>query len=281
MYLVIILILYVLIFFFYFVFCYYFFFLFFFSSRRRHTRFLRDWSSDVCSSDLVALHHREGARAHGLLARPVEAEEQRALVEDRRVRRVEVLRLLVAEGARAEADDAPALVGDGEHHAVAEAVVVAVPLLAREDEARRLEGRRRDARAAGRDEEPVPARGREAEAPLLRRRAREPAPLEVRRARGALEVPLEPPARPVARGQRGVLGAGEVRGRRVGPVDLDARVLREHAQRLGELDRLLLHHEGEAVPAAAAGEALPALGLGPDVEGRRALLVERAARGEG
>src|SRR5438270_11932971 len=28
---------------------------FFFSSRRRHTRFDCDWSSDVCSSDLVAL----------------------------------------------------------------------------------------------------------------------------------------------------------------------------------------------------------------------------------
>src|SRR3989454_6527431 len=29
--------------------------LFFFSSRRRHTRLQGDWSSDVCSSDLVAL----------------------------------------------------------------------------------------------------------------------------------------------------------------------------------------------------------------------------------
>src|SRR5256884_3687298 len=28
--------------------------LFFFSSRRRHTRCSRDWSSDVCSSDLIA-----------------------------------------------------------------------------------------------------------------------------------------------------------------------------------------------------------------------------------
>src|SRR5690606_41133216 len=28
---------------------------FFFSSRRRHTRFSRDWSSDVCSSDLGLL----------------------------------------------------------------------------------------------------------------------------------------------------------------------------------------------------------------------------------
>src|SRR2546429_1887530 len=30
-------------------------FFFFFSSRRRHTRCSRDWSSDVCSSDLLAL----------------------------------------------------------------------------------------------------------------------------------------------------------------------------------------------------------------------------------
>src|SRR3712207_9144927 len=30
-------------------------FFFFFSSRRRHTRYWRDWSSDVCSSDLAAI----------------------------------------------------------------------------------------------------------------------------------------------------------------------------------------------------------------------------------
>src|SRR5581483_8454821 len=30
-------------------------FFFFFSSRRRHTRYWRDWSSDVCSSDLDVL----------------------------------------------------------------------------------------------------------------------------------------------------------------------------------------------------------------------------------
>src|SRR5436853_1686540 len=30
------------------------FFFFFFSSRRRHTRCLSDWSSDVCSSDLLS-----------------------------------------------------------------------------------------------------------------------------------------------------------------------------------------------------------------------------------
>src|SRR6266446_9442468 len=32
------------------------FFFFFFSSRRRHTRLQGDWSSDVCSSDLVGGH---------------------------------------------------------------------------------------------------------------------------------------------------------------------------------------------------------------------------------
>src|SRR5690606_39976395 len=39
---------------------------FFFSSRRRHTRFSRDWSSDVCSSDLLS----EGAQIMGA---PVQA----------------------------------------------------------------------------------------------------------------------------------------------------------------------------------------------------------------
>src|SRR5438045_956739 len=41
------------------------FFFFFFSSRRRHTRCLSDWSSDVCSSDLVEnveRHLREGLK---------------------------------------------------------------------------------------------------------------------------------------------------------------------------------------------------------------------------
>src|SRR3712207_6066130 len=43
---------------------------FFFSSRRRHTRYWRDWSSDVCSSDLsLAGRLRDGLRG---LVRPLE-----------------------------------------------------------------------------------------------------------------------------------------------------------------------------------------------------------------
>src|SRR5439155_18822959 len=47
---------------------------FFFSSRRRHTRWPRDWSSDVCSSDLLAgpraVPARLAGRGRGVRARP-------------------------------------------------------------------------------------------------------------------------------------------------------------------------------------------------------------------
>src|SRR5207249_6355570 len=45
--------------------------IFFFSSRRRHTRSKRDWSSDVCSSDLV------GKRSAGLLVREPQTDVER------------------------------------------------------------------------------------------------------------------------------------------------------------------------------------------------------------
>src|SRR5205814_5526650 len=41
---------------------FFYFFFFFFSSRRRHTRCLSDWSSDVCSSDLIRTPARCVAR---------------------------------------------------------------------------------------------------------------------------------------------------------------------------------------------------------------------------
>src|ERR1039458_10513490 len=44
------------------------FLVFFFSSRRRHTRCLSDWSSDVCSSDLVPA---QALLAHQVLRAPL------------------------------------------------------------------------------------------------------------------------------------------------------------------------------------------------------------------
>src|SRR3712207_8979032 len=60
--------------------------LFFFSSRRRHTRYWRDWSSDVCSSDLKQLAtFREKLGASRALPRAT----------------LELLRAAAAEGAPA------------------------------------------------------------------------------------------------------------------------------------------------------------------------------------
>src|SRR3712207_7917195 len=50
---------------------------FFFSSRRRHTRYWRDWSSDVCSSDLespadvMGLQQITATMAEAVVSRPI------------------------------------------------------------------------------------------------------------------------------------------------------------------------------------------------------------------
>src|SRR5437868_15547999 len=61
---------------------------FFFSSRRRHTRSKRDWSSDVCSSDLDMTSVRSHVRATGFLLlhyRKRLARQNRRRSEERRV----------------------------------------------------------------------------------------------------------------------------------------------------------------------------------------------------
>src|SRR5258707_2798278 len=64
---------------------------FFFSSRRRHTRYWRDWSSDVCSSDLVDRHPVQPGREGRLSAEGPNLAEQlqksflRQRSEERRV----------------------------------------------------------------------------------------------------------------------------------------------------------------------------------------------------
>src|SRR3712207_7264866 len=64
---------------------------FFFSSRRRHTRYWRDWSSDVCSSDLL-----EGVQRQ---AQVVDRAGRRGQVEDvvDRLVELQVLRHVVLE----------------------------------------------------------------------------------------------------------------------------------------------------------------------------------------
>src|SRR2546429_4795406 len=66
-------------------------FFFFFSSRRRHTRCSRDWSSDVCSSDLAA-DVRSGATLDKLMTMRAQIaladRETRAIDERSEERRV-------------------------------------------------------------------------------------------------------------------------------------------------------------------------------------------------
>src|SRR5947209_17306884 len=50
--------------------------IFFFSSRRRHTIYWRDWSSDVCSSDLGSTGYQNGGVAFNC---PGEVPDQAAL----------------------------------------------------------------------------------------------------------------------------------------------------------------------------------------------------------
>src|SRR5439155_17284487 len=85
-------------------------FVFFFSSRRRHTRWPRDWSSDVCSSDLGSadeLPRRRGAafgggrrRRHGLRRLERLPVPQRVLGQRHRVQHVDQRHLVV--GGRSE-----------------------------------------------------------------------------------------------------------------------------------------------------------------------------------
>src|SRR3989440_5813488 len=61
--------------------------LFFFSSRRRHTRSDRDWSSDVCSSDLNILRHPIEPR-RGPHIKPCDNPGHKELREREQVRQV-------------------------------------------------------------------------------------------------------------------------------------------------------------------------------------------------
>src|SRR5207249_7609660 len=53
----------------------------FFSSRRRHTRSKRDWSSDVCSSDLLGELHQILETRHGAVVVHDLADDARGIQE--------------------------------------------------------------------------------------------------------------------------------------------------------------------------------------------------------
>src|SRR5476651_2041620 len=123
--------------------CYLFAFNFFFSIRSRHTRYWRDWSSDVCSSDLHAaladlladfLDRLVLEGAHGPVAGQPGDVAHEIANERRAVRRVHdfEMELRGVEFARVVADDGDRRIGRDAKHAEAvgqhrDAVAVAHP----------------------------------------------------------------------------------------------------------------------------------------------------------
>src|SRR5690606_40424172 len=72
-------------------------FFFFFSSRRRHTRFSRDWSSDVCSSDLLGRMVRAHRENGGAVRIEIDDLADPAVVQHRGVEHRVDRRLVVAQ----------------------------------------------------------------------------------------------------------------------------------------------------------------------------------------
>src|SRR5438445_3628187 len=59
---------------------------FFFSSRRRHTRYWRDWSSDVCSSDLRVLAVLDAGRGEVYAGQYEVSAEATTMIDERLAR---------------------------------------------------------------------------------------------------------------------------------------------------------------------------------------------------
>ena len=78
-----------------------------------------------CHHVHIAFHHQNAARVFHRLARFVQTVQVFALVEQGRVGRIEVFGFGIVQHAAAKADDLPRNIADGEHDAVAEAVVLA------------------------------------------------------------------------------------------------------------------------------------------------------------
>ena len=98
----------------------------------------------------VALDHDHAAARANRVERLAEPEQRAVLLVDGRLGRVQVLRRVVAHRAPAEAGDLTAGLADREHDPAAEAVVVAVAVLAAREKPRGLGVRGRDAaRGAG------------------------------------------------------------------------------------------------------------------------------------
>ena len=246
----------------------------------------------ACDDVGIALADDRGAGVDDRLLRQVDAVEPAALVEDAALRAVEVLGLVLGvDLPGAEGDGRTHLVADREDDPVAEAVDW--PLSPVADESRGAEHLERRhgvvalragavlAQALEVAHERVPPGGRGAEAEALLHGLGDAACGDRGAGGGASLGMRERLAEP--RGGNGVgahEGASRAARALVGPrlAELDARALRQRAQRVDELHLVVVHHEVDGVPGGAAGEALVearAL-VGDHGHRRRSVVVEGA-----
>ena len=207
----------------------------------------------------------------------VQAEQVAALVEQRGLGRVQILRRIVAERAATEADSAAARVADREHHAVAEAVVGAAAAVAFALDQQAGVDRMLKLAVGSREQarQRVPGFRRIADREALRGLAIEPALLEIvdRRLMRAQLCAVE------------LLGCGErverafehepVRRIAAFARHVDADAAREFLDGLDEAQPVVLHQEGDRRAVPARGEVEEHLLRRIDEERWRFLVRER------
>ena len=232
----------------------------------------------------VALDDDRPPGAGHPVARTVEAVEERALREHRRLGGVDVLRPFGRSGedAATEGDAAPLRIADRKHHPVAEAVVVAAALLPLDGEASTGEQIGRESRRRRLPEEPVPGRRGVAELESLDRLKGQAAVAEVGPSRfgvgGAAEVVGEPVAGPIEDFVERFPLVDWQRASAAG--EIDAGPLGELLEGLAEFDLLHPHQKAVHVSADVTHPAAERLPLGIDVEARLRVVVPGAEADE-
>ena len=237
----------------------------------------------------VALGDDGDLRVNDRLLGRVDAVQRSALAEDRAFGAVEVLGLVLGvDLARAETDGSGELIEDREDDTVAESIDRATLPLAHQT------GALEDALigqfilctgVVGQStkvlDETVPRRGRRAELEGIPHAGRNAARIEHRTRRGT-EFGIR--ERAAIEAKRHLHGLAQVGGlitaglAATALLELNARSLREVAQRIGEIHAVVVDHEVDGVPAGTAGKALvERVALVRDHgHARRAVLVERA-----
>jgi hypothetical protein len=229
----------------------------------------------------VTLDDEQALQRQARLSRFIQAVELAALMEQRRLGRIEVLRLAAVDHAAAEADDPAARVADREHHAIAEAVVERVLArrrsLAPDDEAGREQRALRLLGCAEAAQHLLPGVRRIADAKLLQRLEAQAPAAHVLARTFILGELLGIESGDATEQVREPLGSRALRRLARFARYLEPEALRQLLHRLRKRQLVVLDQEAERAAVGAAAEAMEELLVRADPERGRLFVVERAA----